>query len=107
MSIVKDFFLKNAAKFAARNLPKDQQEFLTSLIEKNPDLFSRIAAETQELIKKGKPEIYATFEVMQKYQRELQDVMKDQDPEKLQKIAANVSNTLDLDDVEPKEDKKD
>lgn len=90
MSIIKDFFLKNAAKFGTRNLPKEQQEFILNIVEKNPSLFEKIAAETKALTDAGKPEMYASFEVMQKYQKELQAVMGGEDVNKLKQVAANV-----------------
>ena len=90
MSIIKDFFLKNAAKFGTRNLPKDQQEMIMGIVEKNPELFEKIAKETKALTDAGKPEMYATFEVMQKYQKESQGVMSGEDIEKLKQVAASV-----------------
>ena len=90
MSIVKDFFLKNAAKFGTRNLPKDQQEMIMNIVEKNPGLFEKIAKETKALTDAGKPEMYATFEIMQKYQKDLQEIMKGEDTEKLKKVAESV-----------------
>ena len=83
-------FLKNAAKFGTRNLPKEQQEFILNIVEKNPALFEKIAAETKKLTDAGKPEMYASFEVMQKYQKELQEIMQGQDPAKLQQVANNI-----------------
>lgn len=71
---IKQFFTKQAAKYATRNLPDDQKEMIQTLVEGNPELFEKIAKETKELIKQGKPEMYATFEIMKKYQKEIQDV---------------------------------
>lgn len=71
---IKQFFTKQAAKYATRNLPEDQKEMINALVSQDPKLFEKIAKETQELIKAGKPEMYASFEVMKKYQKELQDV---------------------------------
>lgn len=71
---IKQFFTKQAAKYATRNLPEDQKEMIQKLVEVDPALFEKIAKETQELVKQGKPEMYAGFEVMKKYQKELQDV---------------------------------
>ena len=95
MSIIKDFFLKNAAKFSTRNLPKDQQEMIMNIVEKNPGLFEKIAKETKALTDAGKPEMYATFEVMQKYQKELQNVMSSEDTEKLKQVANSVMEEKD------------
>jgi hypothetical protein len=71
---IKQFFTKQAAKYATRNLPDDQKEIINALVGENPALFEKIAKETQELVKQGKPEMYAGFEVMKKYQKELQEV---------------------------------
>lgn len=71
---IKQFFTKQAAKYATRNLPEDQKEMINTLVGANPELFEKIAKEIKELVKEGKPEMYASFEVMKKYQNELQDV---------------------------------
>jgi len=70
---IKQFFTKQATKYATRNLPEDQKEMINTLVEQDPKLFEKIAKETQELVKSGKPEMYASFEVMKKYQKELQE----------------------------------
>ncbi len=71
---IKQFFTKQAAKYATRNLPEDQKEMIQKLVEVDPALFEKIAKETKELVKAGKPEMYASFEVMKKYQAQLQEV---------------------------------
>lgn len=70
---IKQFFTKQATKYATRKLPEDQKEIINSLVEQDPKLFEKIAKETKELVKQGKPEMYASFEVMKKYQKELQE----------------------------------
>jgi len=69
---IKNFFTKQAAKYATRNLPEDQKKMIQSLVELDPELFAKIAKETEVLVKAGKPEVYASFEIMKKYQKELQ-----------------------------------
>lgn len=76
MSSIKDFFLKQAVKYGSKNLPKEQQEMLSQAVEKNPELFGKIAKEIEELKKAGKPEMYAALDVMKKYQKELQSLFK-------------------------------
>ncbi len=71
---IKQFFTKQAAKYATKNLPKAEQEIINTLINEDPKLFEKIAKETKELVKQGKPEMYASFEVMKKYQKEIQSV---------------------------------
>ncbi|MBP6888322.1 MAG: hypothetical protein KBC21_01345 [Candidatus Pacebacteria bacterium] len=70
--MIKEFLLKQAVKHSTKNLPKDQAELLQAAVEKNPELFSKIAKEIEALKKSGKPEMYAALDVMKKYQKELQ-----------------------------------
>jgi hypothetical protein len=73
---IKDFFLKQAVKYGSKNLPKDQQDMLMKAVEKDPELFQKIAKEVEELKKQGKPEMYAAIDVMKKYQSELQKLFQ-------------------------------
>jgi hypothetical protein len=70
--MIKEFLLKQAVKHGTKNLPKDQAALLQAAVEKNPELFSKIAKEIEVLKKAGKPEMYAALDVMKKYQKELQ-----------------------------------
>lgn len=74
--MIKEFFLKQAVKFGSKDLPKEQREMLSSAVEKNPELFSKIAKEIDVLKKQGKPEMYASLDVMKKYQKELQELFQ-------------------------------
>lgn len=74
--MIKEFFIKQAVKRGTKDLPKEQQEMLASAVEKNPELFAKIAKEIEELKKQGKPEMYASLDVMKKYQKELQELFK-------------------------------
>ena len=59
-----------------KNLPKDQQEKIMLLIEKNPKLFETIAKEVQHKMKnEKKDQMVAMMEVVKKHQSELQAVM--------------------------------
>lgn len=69
--MIKEFLLKQAVKHGAKNLPKEQQAMLAAAVEKDPELFSKIAKEIEALKKAGKPEMYAALDVMKKYQKEL------------------------------------
>lgn len=56
-------------------MPKDQAEMLERMVEKNPDLFIKMAKETQELVKKqGKDQMSAMMEVSKKYEKELRQL---------------------------------
>ncbi len=74
--MIKEFLIKQAMKHGTKNLPKDQAEMLNKAVEKNPKLFEKIAKEIDELKKSGKPEMYASLDVMKKYQKELQELFK-------------------------------
>ena len=76
--MIKEFFLKQAVKYGAKDLPKDQQEMLKFAVDKDPELFTKIAKEIEALKKAGKPEMYAALDVMKKYQPQLQALFKKQ-----------------------------
>ena len=73
---MKEFFLKKMVQSQLKNMPKEQQEQVMTLIEKNPDLFMKIAKETQEKIKGGKDQMLAMMEVSKKYQSELKKALE-------------------------------
>lgn len=56
-------------------LPEAQQEKLLEGMMKNPELFQKIAKEIKELEKSGKNQMFASMEVMKKYQNELRELM--------------------------------
>ncbi len=70
--MIKEFLIKQAVKRGTKNLPKDQADMLAAAVEKDPELFNKIAKEIEALKKSGKPEMYAALDVMKKYQKELQ-----------------------------------
>lgn len=63
-------------KSKMKDVPSEEQDKMIALIEKNPELFQKIALEVQEKMKGGKDQMAATMEVMQKYQSELQSIMQ-------------------------------
>ncbi len=73
---IKDFLLRKMVKNQLKGIPEDQQNKILDAVEKNPKLFSDIAAEVQEKIKGGMGEQAAAMQVMMAHQKELQDAMK-------------------------------
>lgn len=60
-----------------KDVPKEQQEQIMQLVQKNPDLFKKIGEEIDRRVKKGgENQMKATMEVMKKYRAELQDLMR-------------------------------
>lgn len=74
--MLKEFFLKKMVASQLKNMPQDQQDKIMGLIEKNPDLFMKIAKETQEKVKGGKDQMLAMMEVSKKYQAELKKALE-------------------------------
>jgi len=73
---IKSFLLKHALKSQLKGMPEAQQDMIIMAVEKNPELFEKIAREVQELTKQGRDQMSATMEVMRKHQSELQEAMK-------------------------------
>lgn len=73
---IKDFLLRKMVKSQLKGIPEDQQNKILEAVEKNPKLFSDIAAEVQEKIKRGMDQQAAAMQVMMAHQKELQDAMK-------------------------------
>ncbi len=57
------------------DVPEADQEKMIGVIEKNPELFKKIAEEIQEKIKGGKDQMTAAMEVARKYQNDLKGIM--------------------------------
>lgn len=72
---IKSFLLKKLLKSKMKDVPEAEQDKMIALIEKNPELFQKIALEVQEKMKGGKDQMTASMEVMQKYQTELKSIM--------------------------------
>lgn len=68
-----NFLLKKMLK--AKGVPEDQIEMFIKMIEKDPELFKKIAKEIEEKVKSGKDQQYASMEVMKKYEAELKKLV--------------------------------
>ena len=66
----KNFLLKKMLK--KQGVPPEQIDMLLNMMNKDPELFKKIAKEIEELTKKGFNQQQAGMQVMQKYQSELQ-----------------------------------
>lgn len=72
---IKDFLLRKMIKAKMKGVPEAEQERLISMVEKNPELFQKIATEAQEKMKGGQDQMAATMEVMKKYEKELKEIL--------------------------------
>ena len=73
--MLKDFLMKQILKRQLRGVSKEEQEKALTMIQKNPDLFKKIAEEIQAEMKTGKDQMQATLSITQKYQEELKKIM--------------------------------
>lgn len=74
----KEFLMKQMLKRQLKGMPQADQDRIIKAVSENPDLFQKIAKETDEKIKGGMDQMNATMSVMQKYKAELQKVMGNQ-----------------------------
>ena len=74
--MLKRFLLKKMLASQLKGVPEAEQEKLLNAFEKNPQLFEKIARETQDRMKQGKDQQTAMMEVAQKYRAELQEAFK-------------------------------
>ncbi|MEI7810526.1 MAG: hypothetical protein WCI41_03155 [bacterium] len=58
-----------------QGVPEAQIDMVITMMEKNPDLFKKIAEEIQVKIKGGMDQQTASMEVMSKYQDELKKLV--------------------------------
>lgn len=65
----KNFLLKKMLR--TQGIPEGQIDMVLGMMEKNPELFKKIAEEIQAKIKAGSDQQSAAMETMQKYQDEL------------------------------------
>jgi hypothetical protein len=73
---LQDFLLKQAMKWKMKDVPKEQQEQIMALVQKDPELFKKIGEEVEKRAKNGEPQMKATMEVMKKYRTELAALMQ-------------------------------
>ena len=55
-----------------KGMPQEDQDKALAMLQQNPDLFKKIAEETQEKVKGGMDQMKAAMEVASKYKDELQ-----------------------------------
>ena len=75
---IKDFFMKKmlGSQLKKSGFPEKKKEKVMNAMIANPALFQKIAKEIKELEKGGKNQMFASMEVMKKYQNELRNLMQ-------------------------------
>lgn len=70
-----NFIMKKVIASKLKDVPEEQRNQIIEMVEKNPELFQKIALEAQEKIKGGMDQMAAMQQVLMKYQNELRDAM--------------------------------
>lgn len=73
--MLKEFLMKKMLQSKLKGVPEAEQEKILQIVEKNPELFQKIALEVQEKIKAGKDQMSATMEVIKSYEEELRKII--------------------------------
>ena len=71
----KDFLMRKMLAAKLKGVPKEEQEKLINMIQKNPELFKKIAEEIQAKINGGMDQMTASMEVMKLHQDEIRKLM--------------------------------
>ena len=71
---MKTFLLRKMLSSQMKGVPQADQDKVFSMLEKNPDLFQKIAIEVQEEMKKGVDQMTATSNVVKKYEEDLKKI---------------------------------
>jgi hypothetical protein len=69
----KEFLMKKMLK--AKGASDDQVNMILKLVEKNPELFQKIAGEIDAKVKSGQAQEQAAMEVMMAHQEELKGLL--------------------------------
>jgi hypothetical protein len=73
--MIKEFLMKTMLKRQLKNLPPAEQERIGGMIEKNPQLFTKIAQDIEKRVKGGMSQHEAMMSVMKANQDELRKIM--------------------------------
>jgi hypothetical protein len=73
--MLKNLLMRKMLQRQMKGVPQEEQDKMIALVEKNPELFARIAQEVQAEMKKGKDQTAASVEVMERHKQELQGLL--------------------------------
>jgi len=73
--MLKEFLMKKMLKAQMKGIPEAQQDQIIAMVQKNPELFQKIAVEVKAEMDRGIEQQAATIKILQKYQDELKGIM--------------------------------
>ena len=72
----KNLLMKTMLRRQMKGVPKEDQDRIIALVEKNPDFFTKIAHDVEEKVKGGMSQHDAMMSVMKVHQHELQKMLQ-------------------------------
>ena len=66
--------MKQAMKSQMKDVPEAQRDMILDMVEKNPEIFEKIAKEVEEEVKKGMEKNTAAILVMNRHRADLQKI---------------------------------
>lgn len=89
---LKNMAMKKLLDSQLKNVPEDQKQMIMELVQKDPQLFQKIATELQaEMKANGNNQMAAAMKVLPKHQKEIMAIMS---PEMKQKMAQMAGGTM-------------
>ncbi len=74
MAFFKNLLIKQMVKRQLKGVPEAQQEMILEAVEKNPELFTKIAEKVQERTKGGMGQMEASMKTLREFESELKSV---------------------------------
>ncbi len=72
---LKKLLMKKMMEKQLKDLPPAQRDMMLQAVTENPDFFKKMNDEIEAEVKKGKPQMAASMEVMRRHQGELQKLL--------------------------------
>ncbi len=72
---LKKILMRKMMEKQLKDLPASQRDQVLQAVTENPDFFKKMNDEIKAEVKKGKPQMAASMEVMRRHQGELQKLM--------------------------------
>jgi len=76
--MLKKMMMKAMMAKQLKGLPKETQDQIIGMVEKNPEFFASMAKKIQERVKKGENQMFAMQAVAKEHQAELQKMFRDE-----------------------------
>ncbi len=84
---IKNYAIKKVLERQLKDVPEDQKQMIMTMVEKEPQLFEKVAKELQAEMKvNGNNQMAAAMKVLPKYQKEIMAAMTPEMREKLVKM---------------------